>query len=90
MRAIVTPMLTAMLTAACVASAALAQTNPPAGPKAPRAGKPDAAANPIDRPNNDALASCISQWDKATHMTRTEWDRACRRVANRIQNLSVK
>jgi hypothetical protein len=28
-------------------------------------------------------------WETATHMTRREWARACRRVENRLQNLRV-
>ena len=26
------------------------------------------------------LASCLSDWDRATHMTKEEWARTCRRV----------
>lgn len=28
----------------------------------------------------NSLADCMAFWDKATHMTRTEWRRACRRT----------
>jgi hypothetical protein len=27
------------------------------------------------------LARCLEDWDRATHMTRKEWDVTCRRVA---------
>ena len=33
----------------------------------------------------DAYATCLEIWDPATHMTRREWDRACRRVAERLK-----
>lgn len=83
---------------ACFAAAGLAQTNPPAKP-ADRAdkqpgkvgqGKGRAAAKTRDTATTEALTSCIAMWEKSTHMSRQEWDRACRRVANRIQNLNVK
>ena len=87
--------------AGCTASAGLAQTTAPA-PTAAEAKIVQATA-PADRraqptgktparrkPANDALASCLSQWDKGTHMSRQEWSRACRRVANRLKNLNVK
>ncbi len=66
---------------ACVAGAALAQTNPPPGKAQPGTAK---------EVGTDAFASCVSQWEKATHMSKREWERACRRVANRLQNLTVK
>ena len=31
--------------------------------------------------------SCLEIWDPATHMTRREWDRACRRVAERLKDV---
>ena len=81
--------LTVLLMFGCAAGVALAQTDPP-----PRGG-PKAPAKSVGAPNgrnstNDALASCLSQWEKSTHMSRQEWARACRRVADRIQNLNVK
>ena len=84
---------------ACFAVSGLAQTNPPAKP-ADRAdkqpgkggqGKGRAAPKSTrDTATTEALTSCIAMWEKSTHMSRQEWDRACRRVANRIQNLNVK
>jgi hypothetical protein len=71
--------------AAGIAGAALAQTGPPAK-------QPDARAQPdtAREAATDAFTSCLSQWEKATHMSKREWERACRRVANRLQNLTVK
>jgi hypothetical protein len=40
-------------------------------------------------PMNETLRSCLNMWDAATHMSRQEWARACRRVENRLQNLQV-
>jgi hypothetical protein len=34
-----------------------------------------------------AYASCVEIWDPATHMSRREWDRACRRVAQRLKDM---
>lgn len=85
-----------IVAAGSAANVSLAQTtaHPPA------AGEAKLAQNtaPADRrpqparkkPANEALASCMAQWDKGTHMSRQEWNRACRRVANRLQNLNVK
>jgi hypothetical protein len=74
--------LSVMATCAVVATAALAQTGQPP------ARQPEAKAQ--QEPGTDAFQSCLSQWEKATHMSKREWERACRRVANRLQNLQVK
>jgi hypothetical protein len=78
----------------CIASAAAAQATPPAPPTdraVAQSGKSDAARRSAKKnTTNEALASCLAQWDKGTHMSRQEWNRACRRVANRLQNLNVK
>jgi hypothetical protein len=71
--------LSAAAIAAGICGAALAQTSPPPASQADT--KAEAA---------DAFASCVSQWEKSTHMSKREWERACRRVANRLQNLTVK
>ena len=68
------------------AEAKIAQATAPADRRVQHAGKTPARKKPA----NDALASCLAQWDKWTHMSRQEWNRACRRVANRLQNLNVK
>lgn len=83
----------------CIASVAAAQTSPPpaaADQMAAQSGKmPTGRRDPkgtaeTKGATRDALASCLSQWEKSTHMSRQEWGRACRRVANRLQNLQVK
>lgn len=78
----------------CIAGAAAAQTTPPAPPTegaGAQSGKSDAERRSAKRNNtSEALASCLAQWDKGTHMSRQEWNRACRRVANRLLNLNVK
>jgi hypothetical protein len=63
---------------------------PPAAAKAPGvlakadpkadAAKADAANKPES--NAEYLAQCLRDWDAATHMTRREWSRTCRRVAS--------
>jgi len=75
----------------CIAGTAAAQTTPPApsaDPAGPQSGKSDAGRrSPKKNTTNEALASCLAQWEKSTHMTRQEWGRACRRVADRLRNL---
>jgi hypothetical protein len=71
---------------AAVAGAALAQTGQPPGKQADTKIQPDS----LKETATDAFTSCVSQWDKATHMSKREWERACRRVANRLENLQVK
>ncbi len=73
--------VSAIVIAAGIAGAALAQTSPPP------AKQPDTAAKEA---GTDAFASCVSQWEKSTHMSKREWERACRRVANRLLNLQLK
>jgi len=34
----------------------------------------------------EALSSCLVLWEPATHMTKREWARACRRVAERLRD----
>ncbi|MBX9590764.1 MAG: hypothetical protein K2X43_15755 [Hyphomonadaceae bacterium] len=90
----------------CIAGAAIAQTSSsqaPAAPPADRAraqpGKEPAdgraAAKAVGTPNGrkttgDALASCLAMWDRKTHMSKQDWGRTCRRVANRLENLTMK
>lgn len=78
----------------CIVGTAAAQTTPPA-PATDRAGaqpgKGDAGRRSAKKnTTNEALASCLAQWEKSTHMTKQEWGRACRRVADRLRNLTVK
>ena len=39
---------------------------------------------------SDALTSCLAMWEPATHMTKREWSRACRRVAERLKDTTIK
>jgi hypothetical protein len=81
--------LSVMFVVVWAASAALAQSNPPMKQAPPgHRGHPNKVAK--QEPMTDALKSCMSQWEKSTHMSKPEWDRACRRVADRLQNLTVK
>src|SRR5262245_22277649 len=36
----------------------------------------------------DSVEACMGFWDAGTHMSKQEWRAACRRVENRLQNLS--
>jgi hypothetical protein len=38
----------------------------------------------------DALSSCLVLWEPATHMTKRQWARACRRVAERLKDTTVQ
>jgi len=73
--------------------AALAQTaaSPPASPPAkgpPKvavtAEKPDCTGNPsqIRACGELWVKQCMGDWDAGTHMTKQEYNRVCRRVAN--------
>ena len=78
--------LSAMAICAGFATAALAQTGPPPAKQPDAKAQPDAAKEA----GTDAFTSCVSQWEKSTHMSKREWERACRRVANRLLNLQLK
>ena len=60
--------------------AAAAKTDP-AKKADPPAAKPAAAKTAEAKPATDGLEQCLRDWDAATHMTRQEWARTCRRVA---------
>lgn len=36
------------------------------------------------------LAQCETFWEPATHMSKSEWSRACRRVASRLRDLDSR
>jgi hypothetical protein len=40
------------------------------------------------REHDAAVASCVKMWDAATHMTKPQWLRTCRRVQDRLRRLS--
>jgi hypothetical protein len=85
-----------------IAGLAVAQTGSPFAPKPPdgvarpaknpkksKAG--DASEKAPEKPaGQDALGTCLEMWEPATHMSKTEWARACRRVAERLNDLTVK
>jgi len=39
---------------------------------------------------NDTLADCLKLWEPATHMTRQDWARTCKRVQTRLDNVRVE
>jgi hypothetical protein len=39
---------------------------------------------------NVPFENCKALWDSATHMTKTEWSRACQRVQNRLRQLEQR
>ena len=65
---------------------------PPSASKRPTpggAGSSEQSRRTGKNPLNETYDSCLRMWDRATHMSRQEWARACRRVANRLNNLQV-
>jgi hypothetical protein len=62
-----------------------------AGPAAP---SPDATLASVEagrqKAHAAAVADCEAMWDRATHMTRKEWSRTCRRVQLRLQQLELR
>ena len=64
------------------------QKNPPPSP-------PATTSNPntpeqIRKRGADWLAQCLQDWDAATHMTKKDWQRVCRRVAGERINELIK
>lgn len=41
-------------------------------------------------PITEHYTDCVKLWDNQTHMSKAEWSRTCRRIANRLQNLRVE
>jgi hypothetical protein len=73
---------------ALTAGAALAQARI-ADPSASQATAASTkAAN--EKAHAAAIANCEAMWEQATHMTRKDWARACRRVQARLQQLELK
>jgi hypothetical protein len=66
------------------------------GTPAAQKGRPGVKSPPADAggdkagPVTDTLASCLAMWEPATHMSRQEWARACRRVDDRLRTITVK
>jgi hypothetical protein len=67
------------------------QKNPAPSPQGSPA-KSSAADSPdqIRKRGADWLAQCLQDWDAATHLTRKEWQRVCRRVAGERVNELLK
>jgi hypothetical protein len=38
--------------------------------------------------DRSAVANCVQMWDRGTHMTKQQWLRTCKRVQNRLQQLT--
>jgi hypothetical protein len=38
--------------------------------------------------HRSAVESCVQMWDRGTHMTKQQWMRTCKRVQNRLQQLT--
>jgi hypothetical protein len=73
-----------------IAGTVLAQTAPPSSSQGPAAKKGKAkSGETTDKAPTEAdgkgtfnwYADCLKLWEPATHMSRKEWDRACRRQA---------
>jgi hypothetical protein len=51
-----------------------------------------AAASPApasqEATDRSAVANCVQMWDRGTHMTKQQWLRTCKRVQNRLQQLT--
>ena len=41
-------------------------------------------------PINEGYADCLKLWDVETHMSKSDWSRACQQIENRSQNLQVE
>jgi hypothetical protein len=69
-----------------ISSMSLRPAPPAAGAKPDMAKKVKAGSTPdavkSDDRTADPLSQCLRDWDAATHMTRQEWARTCRRVVS--------
>jgi hypothetical protein len=64
-------------------------SNPP--PSGGRADPGGANSSPASRRNaaQAAVAECEGLWDKETHMTRDQWRATCRRIQNRLNDVTA-
>jgi hypothetical protein len=72
-----------------------AQTPPSSGGTARQPGGANSSVQSRENrtgknPHNETYTSCVRMWDAQTHMTRAEWQRACKRVENRLHSLTTK
>jgi hypothetical protein len=84
----------------CLTASELAQAQAPANaqPKAatpaPTAPAPPTAAAPVAkqpmRGPDQEYKECLNLWDAATHMTRAEWAATCRRIQNRLNDITTQ
>jgi hypothetical protein len=54
----------------------------------PSTGESVRTAESEKREHDAAVASCVAMWDAATHMTKPQWLRTCRRFQDRLRRLS--
>ena len=52
--------------------------------------KPQTSAAEIRKMSDQYFNTCMSDWDAATHMTRKEWARTCRRIADQRAKFRVE
>jgi hypothetical protein len=83
-------MRTSLIVAFCLCALAgtvLAQTAPPSSDAKKGKAKPGEATEKAPTAEADGkgafnwYADCLKLWEPATHMSRKDWDRACRRAA---------
>jgi hypothetical protein len=78
-------LITALMLSLGSAVALAQRMSPPSG------NAPPALQPPTDKsPASDAIADCMRLWEPATHMSKPEWARTCRRVQNRIESTQVR
>jgi hypothetical protein len=65
-----------------ISALSLSRTPAPAKPPAEPGVAKKAKATPDAPAKVDRLTQCLRDWDAATHMTRQEWARTCRRVTS--------
>ncbi len=65
-------------------SASVTQRQPDGGSSSSQAAPTPSARNAAQ----DALAECMQLWEPATHMTKREWSRTCRRVQTRLDQIT--
>jgi hypothetical protein len=89
----VTPSAPAPTPAAAVKEGA-SVTKTGADKKGRKTRRPNGATKPADTTTKarplDAFTSCVELWEPATHMTRQEWARACRRVDERLKSVTLR
>ena len=79
MKSISTTLTIALCGAITIATAALADTAPPANPPAP-SDQPATTTGSINTEPTfeQRMADCMAIWEPRTHMTKKEWRRTCK------------